>query len=107
MQLRLPLQTRVERPEDGLGFAFKQSTDTEPVFNHDAFVRAWTALSLALNSLTRSMGMLDPYPFAPSAKAHETLRFVHDVIESSSAQGAAAAAVSAAPGLGGSTMSSS
>jgi hypothetical protein len=48
--------------------------------DHDAFVQAWTALSLALNSLSRSMGMLDLYPFAPSEKAHEKLRFVHEVV---------------------------
>jgi hypothetical protein len=48
--------------------------------DHDSFVRAWTALSIALNSLSRSMGMLDLYPFAPSPRAHEKLRFVHEVI---------------------------
>ena len=40
----------------------------------------WTALSVALNSLNRSMGLLDAYPFAVGAGAKEKLRFVHELI---------------------------
>jgi hypothetical protein len=34
-----------------------------------------------LNSLNRSMGMKDAYPFVLSPRVLEKLRFVHDVIQ--------------------------
>lgn len=40
----------------------------------------WDALTLALNSLNRSMGLPDTYPFALSEPVYEKLRFVHQVI---------------------------
>lgn len=42
----------------------------------------WEALALAMNSLNRSMGLPDPYPFSVSAVAAAKLRFVHDLIGS-------------------------
>ena len=42
----------------------------------------WEALALAMNSLNRSMGLPDPYPFSVSAAAAAKLRFVHDLIGS-------------------------
>jgi len=44
-------------------------------------VNAWVSLTTALNSLNRSMGLADPYPFVLSERAVLKLRFVHDVIE--------------------------
>jgi hypothetical protein len=38
---------------------------------------AWVALSSALNSFNRSMGLADPYPFVLSPKVIEKLGFVH------------------------------
>ena len=46
----------------------------------DALVEDWVPLTLLLNSLNRSLGQEDAYPFALSAAALEKLRFVHDVI---------------------------
>jgi hypothetical protein len=46
----------------------------------DALVENWIPLTLLLNSLNRSLGHEDAYPFALSAAALEKLRFVHDVI---------------------------
>ncbi|MES1205667.1 MAG: putative zinc-binding metallopeptidase [Pseudomonadota bacterium] len=43
---------------------------------------AWVPLTLALNSLNRSMGLPDPYPFVVPDPAIQKLRFVHDVIAS-------------------------
>jgi hypothetical protein len=40
----------------------------------------WNAVTLAMNSLNRSMGMKDAYPFVLSARVLEKLRFVHDRI---------------------------
>ena len=51
----------------------------------DDLLRGWVPLSVALNSLNRSMGLIDPYPFVLSTDVIEKLRFVHDVIEYSSA----------------------
>lgn len=47
----------------------------------DRLLQDWAALSLALNSLNRSMGMPDAYPFVLSERATEKLRFVHAIIE--------------------------
>jgi hypothetical protein len=44
-------------------------------------INAWVALTTALNSLNRSMGLSDPYPFVLSERAVLKLRFVHDVVE--------------------------
>jgi hypothetical protein len=41
---------------------------------------AWVPLTLALNSLNRSMGLPDPYPFVVPDLAVQKLRFVHGVI---------------------------
>jgi hypothetical protein len=46
----------------------------------DDLVGGWIPLTLALNSLNRSMGLPDPYPFVLSEGAIEKLRFVHAVI---------------------------
>jgi hypothetical protein len=46
----------------------------------DHLVTGWLPLTIALNSLNRSMGLPDPYPFVLAGPAVEKLRFVHDVI---------------------------
>ena len=43
-------------------------------------VARWLDVSVMLNSLNRSMGLPDPYPFVLSATAIDKLRFVHDVV---------------------------
>ena len=43
-------------------------------------VEQWVPLTLLVNSLNRSLGQEDAYPFALSAGALEKLRYVHDVI---------------------------
>lgn len=53
----------------------------------DELLEAWSAVALALNSLNRSMGHPDAYPFALSAPAAAKLRFAHDAIAARSAQG--------------------
>ena len=58
----------------------------------DSMVRQWVPLTLLLNSLNRSLGQGDAYPFALSAGALRKLRFVHDVVAQS--PGAPAAATS-------------
>ena len=46
----------------------------------DEMIAAWFPLTNALNSLNRSMGLADLYPFVLSDAAIAKLRFVHDVI---------------------------
>ena len=41
----------------------------------------WMPLAVALNSLNRSMGLADAYPFILPPPAVEKLRFVHQVID--------------------------
>jgi hypothetical protein len=64
----------------------------------NSLVQDWVPLTLLLNSLNRSLGHEDAYPFALSAAALEKLRFVHDVIlPSPSPAGSDPAAPTAAP----------
>ena len=44
-------------------------------------VRQWVPLTLMLNSLNRSLGQGDAYPFAMSTGAKVKLRFVHDLVQ--------------------------
>lgn len=57
---------------------------TDPFANprpsFDDMVRQWVPLTLMLNSLNRSLGQNDAYPFALSSGAMGKLRFVHDLV---------------------------
>jgi hypothetical protein len=46
----------------------------------DDLVGAWVPLTVALNSLNRSMGLPDLYPFVLSEPALAKIRFVHEVV---------------------------
>ncbi|WP_092696865.1 zinc-binding metallopeptidase family protein [Acidovorax soli] len=46
----------------------------------DDMVRQWVPLTLLLNSLNRSLGQSDAYPFALSPGALRKLRFAHDLL---------------------------
>jgi hypothetical protein len=48
----------------------------------DQLVDQWIPLTLLLNSLNRSLGQDDAYPFALTSGALQKLRFVHDLIQS-------------------------
>ena len=62
------------------------STDALAFRDFDSLTSSWNAVTLALNSLNRSMGMKDAYPFVLSPKVLEKLRFVHDLIQSRRAE---------------------
>lgn len=55
--------------------AFPGATEDVP-----SLLAEWTKLSVALNSLNRSMGAPDAYPFAISPEVAEKLAFVHRLI---------------------------
>ena len=44
-------------------------------------MNGWVPLTIALNSMNRSMGLPDTYPFVLSSPALAKLRFVHDLVE--------------------------
>lgn len=55
----------------------------EPIgADFDQIRRHWHALRFVLNSLNRSMGFSDPYPFVTSEKVYQKLQFVHEWISS-------------------------
>jgi hypothetical protein len=52
----------------------------------EGIIGAWTELSIALNSINRSMGLADTYPFVLSRAIVQKLQFVFDVISAGSAK---------------------
>ncbi len=54
---------------------------TDESFNE--MLTNWSWATGALNSLNRSMGLNDPYPFIVTAKVSDKLRFIHKVIHES------------------------
>ncbi|HTU65017.1 MAG TPA: putative zinc-binding metallopeptidase [Steroidobacteraceae bacterium] len=66
----------------------KIATDRLAFFDFDSLTTGWTAVTLALNSLNRSMGMKDAYPFVITAPVLEKLRFVHELVRGGAEQGA-------------------
>jgi hypothetical protein len=56
------------------------ATERLAFFDFDALATGWNAVTLALNSLNRSMGMKDAYPFVLTASVLAKLRFVHEII---------------------------
>jgi len=60
-------------------------TDRLAFFDFESLTSGWNAVTLALNSLNRSMGMKDAYPFVLSAPVLEKLRFVHELVHAQQA----------------------
>jgi hypothetical protein len=60
----------------------KLDIETRPLTEEsfDELMRDWFALTYVLNSLNRSVGMPDAYPFTLSTPVLRKLRFVHDVV---------------------------
>ncbi|WP_236978651.1 zinc-binding metallopeptidase family protein [Membranihabitans maritimus] len=48
--------------------------------NFEEILESWVPLTLAMNSLNRSMGAKDLYPFVINASSRMKLKFVHDLI---------------------------
>ncbi len=73
--------TRVVVPASGdHDMVDEVSNPFEPQTDFDHLVEQWIPVTLLVNSLNRSLGQEDAYPFALSAGALRKLRFVHDVI---------------------------
>jgi len=70
------------KPKAASGAALPDMTARRLHFDDfDDLITAWFPLTNALNSLNRSMGLADLYPFVLSESATAKLRFVHDVVE--------------------------
>jgi hypothetical protein len=86
----------------------EDASDAEEVANpfetgagdFDQLVEQWIPLTLLLNSLNRSLGQDDAYPFALTPGALQKLRFVHDVIQAKEPQSASTVAASTSPRSG-------
>jgi hypothetical protein len=57
------------------------SIDFDPYVSRrwDQVVNAWLPVEFATNSMNRSMGQLDLYPFVLSPKVIEKLAFIHEL----------------------------
>ena len=53
------------------------SRDPYSITNFDEIIKMWLPLTFAVNSLNRSMGHQDFYPFIISSKVIDKLRFIH------------------------------
>lgn len=62
----------------------RRTDDATPVedASFDNLVKRWFPLTNVLNSLNRSVGVTDGYPFALATPVIDKLRFVHRVIAS-------------------------
>jgi hypothetical protein len=71
------------RPQAGLADRHKLKVGMRRLDfdDFDDLEAAWVPLTVALNSLNRSMGLPDSYPFVLAETAVQKIRFVHDVVE--------------------------
>src|SRR5439155_26464206 len=60
--------------------AFKVAARKLDLKDFDDLLEGWVPVTMAMNSLNRSMGTADSYPFILSEVAIDKLRFVHQVI---------------------------
>jgi hypothetical protein len=76
------------RPRAASGASLPDMTARRLDFDDfDDLITAWFPLTNALNSLNRSMGLSDLYPFVLSQSAIAKLRFVHEIVEKASEDG--------------------
>jgi len=68
----------IDTLETGQQFGFASELAGPEDFEH--LMAEWFELSVALNSLNRSMGLPDAYPFAIAPAVQKKLRFVHELI---------------------------
>ena len=74
------------------------STDDLAFHDFEALMAGWQAVTIALNSLSRSMGLKDVYPFILSQPVREKLRFIHNLIQECAGKPLAAAGGAAGDG---------
>lgn len=67
-------------PAGRAAIAADAAVDPYRLTDFDRLIALWLPLSVALNSLTRSMGQEDAYPFTLTPPVVEKLRFVHETV---------------------------
>jgi hypothetical protein len=77
LTVRMPA---TERPGERI------TTDRLAFYDFESLTTSWNAVTLAMNSLNRSMGMKDAYPFVLTAPVLAKLRFVHDLVQAERAR---------------------
>jgi hypothetical protein len=70
------------RPRSGSARGLQTEVDFDPYTGRDAatLVDAWLPVTFAVNSLNRSMGQPDLYPFVLPPPAIAKLQFIHDLV---------------------------
>jgi hypothetical protein len=65
--------------------SFKGKVDFDPydILDFSKIYKAWAPISLVINSLNRSMGISDMYPFVVSQKVIQKMKFIHDLLNKS------------------------
>jgi len=79
------------RPKVRKASELEVEVDFDPYRAHDAqeLVDAWVPLTVALNSVNRSMGQPDLYPFVLSAPVVQKMQFIHELVTEAPARAAA------------------
>ncbi len=80
----LGLLPQLERTSD---LAVRIDFDAYKVGTIETLIEAWTPLTLAVNSLNRSMGLPDLYPFVLSPAVVAKLGFIHELIRTAAREG--------------------
>jgi hypothetical protein len=75
------LRTRPRAGQDG-NLAASISFDAYNQVSFDSILEAWLPMTFAVNSINRSMGIDDLYPFVISPEVAEKLKVVHQVVRS-------------------------
>lgn len=74
------LRTSPDVEHDVPEIELKRTFDSYSMGSAEALVRAWVPLTLAINSINRSMGQPDLYPFVLSEAVFAKLRYIHALI---------------------------
>jgi hypothetical protein len=73
------IRSHVAKADENLAVATKRLDFDD----FDELIEAWAPLTVVVNNLNRSMGLVDVYPFALPELAVKKLRFVHEVVQKS------------------------
>ena len=81
----MTLHPRSAEPENEM--SAKEDIDPYITKKFEDIMQRWLPLSFVMNSLNRSMGMKDSYPFVINEAVKTKLNFIHATIQSASMQG--------------------
>lgn len=76
------LRTSPDVEADVPAIELKRTFDSYSAGSAGALIRAWVPLTLAINSINRSMGQQDLYPFVLSEPVIAKLHYIHELIRS-------------------------